>query len=134
MLFVLIILVLLSVAAGGAFYYFDKKQKDPSSMIFLDQEQQYPQEQEQEDLSYLGYTRSFNKDIGGHDIKCTRGVTKEFCKTECDENLNCMGFNDVAPGGHWGGESGCCTKSTNTVGLSDLAGIDFYMKNIIPEA
>jgi hypothetical protein len=80
---------------------------------------------------YSGYTKHIGKDVRKSDILCNKsGVAKEFCKTKCDDDTKCIGYNYIHPGGVWGDKSGCCIKNNETKGvLIDGDKIDFYMKN-----
>jgi hypothetical protein len=76
------------------------------------------------------YTKSVNMDSGGSDIACFQdGSSADFCKTKCDNDTTCKGYNyisvDPNRGWGWAGKSGCCYKTINGP-LVSAPGIDFY--------
>jgi hypothetical protein len=72
------------------------------------------------------YTKHANYDIAGNDVACYENKTADYCKTNCDADANCQGYNDVGKGkGGWPNSSGCCVKKVNGP-LNYVAGIDFY--------
>jgi hypothetical protein len=71
-----------------------------------------------------------NKDHPGDDILCYQDNTKpEVCKSKCDSDTNCVGYNYVKPNGPWGNVSGCCIKNKNTR-IVDSNNVDFYSKKM----
>ena len=78
-------------------------------------------------ITYELYT---NKDHPSDDILCYQDNTKpEVCKSKCDSDTNCVGYNYVKPNGPWGNVSGCCIKNKNTP-IVDSNNVDFYSKKM----
>ena len=75
------------------------------------------------------YKFTANYDAAGNDIECLHGVTPDVCKAKCDNDANCLAYNEVKKG-IWGpNDFGCCTKKA-IVNLQPINNIDFYSKNV----
>ena len=77
-----------------------------------------------------GFRKIPNSDIGGNDIGCKGGNTPlSVCANECANNPQCMAYNNVKANGAWGGDSGCCMKTTNQGAQGSQYPIDLYVRD-----
>jgi hypothetical protein len=72
------------------------------------------------------------KDVSGENIKCHIGASSSKCFSECENDINCKGYNFVDGGiDIWEGQGGCCTKKS-AGRLINSEGVRFFVKPILP--